>query len=93
MLSGSLVGLSDKQVQVRGHMTLATTYGEGEDAKEVNVGYLIVDSLSPYNVILGRTNINALRAIISTQYLVLKYPFPGGKVGKIQGDQQIGSPC
>lgn len=59
-------------------MTLKTTCGEGEDAKAMEVSYLVVDIMSPYNIILGYPAINALGEAISTRYLVLKYPMLGG---------------
>lgn len=55
---------------------------------EIEVNYLIVVSLSPYNIIMGRPTINVLGEIISTWYLVLKYPLPNEKIGMVRGDQQ-----
>lgn len=74
-------------------MTLEITCGEGADTKAINASYLIMDVLSPYSIILGQPTINAIRTIISTQYLGLKYMIPGGKVGMIRGDQQITQEC
>lgn len=79
-----LVGLSDKQVQVRGHITQERIYGVALESMVIKVNYLIVDVLSPYNVILGRSVINALWAVISTQYLVLKYTLSNGRVRNVE---------
>lgn len=49
--------------------------------------------MSPYNIILGQTVINALDEIISTRYLVLKYMLPSGHVGTIQGNQKSAQEC
>lgn len=57
-----------------GYVTLKATYGEGDDAKTINVNYLNMDTRSPYNIILGHPAINALGEIVSTWYLTLKYP-------------------
>lgn len=70
MFSGLLIGLLDKKVQVRGHLTLETTCGEGADSKTIDDNYLIVDVVSPCTIIIGRPSINALREVISTQYLI-----------------------
>lgn len=78
MFSGSLTGLSGDQVQIIGHITLETTRGEGADAKPIDVNYLIMDIISPYNIILGRPTINALGATMSIWYLTLKYSLPDG---------------
>lgn len=66
---------------------METIYGEGEDTKDIDVSYLNVNALFPYNIILGFQVINALGAVISTRYLILKYSLPGGKVGAIKGDE------
>lgn len=62
---------------------------KGTNTTAIDVSYLIMDSILPYNIILGRLAINVIGEIISTLYLVLKYPLPGGQVIIIQGDQQI----
>lgn len=59
-------------------MTLKTTCGKGEDTKAMEVSYLVVDIMLPYNIILGYPAINALGEAISTRYLVLKYSMLGG---------------
>lgn len=58
-----------------GHITLESTCGKGMDAKVINSNYLIVDALSLCNITLGRPIINALEAIVSALYLILRYPF------------------
>ncbi|XP_057444398.1 uncharacterized protein LOC130736603 [Lotus japonicus] len=40
-----------------------------------------------YNVIIGRNTLNRLRAVISLAHLVMKYPLPCGRVGRITIDQ------
>lgn len=69
------------------HVTLRTTFGEGEVVRAVEVSYIIVDVISPYNIITGRPIINALGAVISTMYLILKYQIPSRHVETIRGDQ------
>lgn len=69
------------------HITLKTTCGEGADGKEIDVIYLFVDALSPYNIILGWPNINSLGVLVSTMYLTLKYRLLDGRVGKTWEDQ------
>lgn len=72
-----------------GYVTLKTTHDEEANAKTIDIGYLIVDTMSPYNIIIGVPDINALRAVVSTRYLTLKYPLLDGHVGTIRGDQKI----
>lgn len=93
MFKESLTGLSSKHVQVVGHETLETTNGEGEDAKAIDVNYFIMETFSPYNIILRKPSINALEAVVSTLHLVLKYPLHIGRVSINQGDQKIFQEC
>ncbi|KAG1330243.1 hypothetical protein COCNU_02G002110 [Cocos nucifera] len=44
--------------------------------------------MSAYNVILGRPDLNALRAVVSTYYLKVKFPTSCG-IRKIRGDQAL----
>ncbi|XP_058078628.1 uncharacterized protein LOC131226953 [Magnolia sinica] len=50
------------------------------------VDFLIVNVPSVHNVILGRPSLNAMRAVVSTYHLMMKFPTEGG-IGYIQGDQ------
>lgn len=87
--TGSFMGLSCERMQIMSCVTLETTCGQGHDVKTINVNYLILNTMSPYNIILRHPVINALGAIVSTRYLTLKYPFLDGRVDTIQGDQQV----
>lgn len=52
-----------------GYVTLKTTCREEADVEIIDVNYLIIDIMSPYNIILGRPTINSLGAVVSTRYL------------------------
>lgn len=58
--TGSLTGLSGERIQIMGYMTLEITFGDGLDTKSINVSYLMVDTLTPFNIILGCLVINAI---------------------------------
>ncbi|KAJ0962231.1 hypothetical protein J5N97_030059 [Dioscorea zingiberensis] len=47
---------------------------------------------SSYNVILGRPTLNALKAVISTYHLLLKFPTESGS-GEVRGDQPLARQC
>ncbi|GAV78231.1 hypothetical protein CFOL_v3_21699, partial [Cephalotus follicularis] len=49
--------------------------------------FLVIDTPSPYNAIVGRPGLNLLEAIVSTRHLVVKFPTRFG-VGEVRGDQQ-----
>ena len=50
------------------------------------VNFLLGDQPSTYNTIIGRPTLNALRAVVSTYQLAMKFP-AGDLVGKVRGDQ------
>lgn len=53
------------------YITMETTCDEGIDPKDIDVNYLIMDALSPYNIILGWPTLNCPKVVISTLYLNL----------------------
>lgn len=90
---GTLAGFTGEQVHVRGYITLKTTFGSGSHAKTIRVRYLVINSPSSYNIIIGRPSFNLLGAFLSAKFLVMKYPLNDGKVGTIRGDQKIAREC
>jgi hypothetical protein len=55
------------------------------------VRVLLVDRLSAYNAIFGRTALNELKAVTSTPHLSMKFPIEEG-VGVVKGDHREDSP-
>ncbi|GAU16855.1 hypothetical protein TSUD_368040 [Trifolium subterraneum] len=92
--NGTLVGFGGEQVEVMGHVTLLTTFGEKESAKTIKVRYLVVKTaFTSYNIIIGRPAFNTLGAVMSTLYLSIKYPLDDGRIGTVRGDQTQGRQC
>lgn len=56
----------------RGYIEQRTTFGSGDNAKTVMVRYIVVNSPSSYNIIIGRGSLNALNAVVSTSHLAMK---------------------
>ncbi|GAV84247.1 hypothetical protein CFOL_v3_27691, partial [Cephalotus follicularis] len=54
----------------------------------VEMTFLVVDTPSPYNAIIGRPGLNLLEAIVSTRHLLMKFPTRFG-VGEVRGDQEV----
>ncbi|GAV73373.1 hypothetical protein CFOL_v3_16859, partial [Cephalotus follicularis] len=54
----------------------------------VEMTFLVVDTPSPYNAIVGRPGLNLLEAIVSTRHLLMKFPTRFG-VGEVRGDQEV----
>lgn len=66
---GSLVRFSGEPVQVLGHLSMITTFGNGENTKSIMGKYLIVNTISPYNIIIGRPSFNALEEALSVPHI------------------------
>lgn len=62
-----------KHVQVKGHVILETMFSSEASTQMVEVNYLLVDALSPYNDISGRPAFNLLWEVLHTLHLSLKY--------------------
>ncbi|GAV58330.1 hypothetical protein CFOL_v3_01864 [Cephalotus follicularis] len=54
--------------------------------------FLVVDTPSPYNAIIGRPGLNLLEVIVFTRHLLMKFPTRFG-VGEVRGDQQVVRQC
>jgi len=56
--------------------------------KEVQVNFIVVEAYSPYTAILVRPWLHAIRAVLSTLHLKVKYPTQG-RVGELVGNQAM----
>lgn len=74
---------------MKSYMTQKATFGEKDKAKEIKVGYLVIDAPASYNMIIGRPPFNQMGSTLSTLYLCIKYRLFDRRVGVIQGDQEI----
>ena len=54
--------------------------------------FLVVDTPSAYNMLLGRPSLNAIKAIPSAYHMMIKFPTTSG-VGMVQGDQRVAREC
>ena len=58
----------------------------------LNVNFTVLDSLSAYNMILGRPWIHKMRALPSTFHQVVSFPNKWG-IKEIKGEQAISRDC
>ena len=56
------------------------------------VDFLLVYQPFVYNAIIDRPTLNALRAVVSTYHLAMKFP-AGDLVGEVRGDQANSRQC
>jgi hypothetical protein len=71
---------------------LPMTAGTYPRQKVIMVKFLIVDRVSAYNTIIGRTALNELKAVTSTLHLCMKFSTKEG-VGVVKGDQKEARRC
>ena len=81
-----LYGFAGDKVQPDGSIELPVTAGSSPNQSTVMTNFLIVNTPSVYNVILGRPTLNALRAVTSTYHLSMKFPTTQG-IGEVSGNQ------
>ena len=75
-----------------GTITLLVVVREYTQQVTRNVNFLVVDCLSSYNAIIGRSTLNSWKAVTSTYHLSIKFPTEYG-VGEVQGDQLAAREC
>ena len=85
-----IVGFSGERVDTRGYIELYITFGEEEFlSKTIKIRYLLVNAHTSYNVLLGRSSINRLRAIVSTPHLAMKFPSIDGDIVTVYVDKKL----
>ncbi|GAV66292.1 hypothetical protein CFOL_v3_09802 [Cephalotus follicularis] len=87
-----LVGFAGEMVHPLGSINLSVVAGTTPRQTQVEMTFLVVDTLSPYNAIIGRPELNLMEAIVSTRHLLMKFPTRFG-VGEARGDQQAARQC
>ena len=76
--STHLRGFSGEKVLPLGSIQLVLTLEDPPCQATTTVRFLIVDSPSAYNVLLGRPSLNAIKAIPSVYHMVIKFPTTNG---------------
>ena len=87
-----LVSFSGDKVYPHGIVTLTVTAGSYPLKVTNKHNFLVVDSPSSYNVIIGRPILNRWKAAISTYCLKMKFPTEQG-VREIRRDQVVAREC
>ena len=87
-----LRGFSGEKVLPLCSIQLVLTLGEPPCQATITTRFLIVDSPSAYNMLLGRPSLNAIKAIPSAYHMMIKFPTVSG-VGMVRGDQRVAREC
>ncbi|XP_058092147.1 uncharacterized protein LOC131238038 [Magnolia sinica] len=73
-----LHGFAGERVISEGVISLPVTVEEGQHQVTLMVDFLVVNVSSVYNVILSRPSLNAMRVVVSTYHLMMKFLAEGG---------------
>ncbi|XP_059629910.1 uncharacterized protein LOC132272848 [Cornus florida] len=87
-MKSPLVGFSGDKVYPLRVITLPVTAGANPKQVTVMVDFLVVDCPSSYNIILGRTTLNAMKAITFTYHLLMPFQTEYS-MGELKGDQTM----
>ncbi|RZB47442.1 hypothetical protein D0Y65_051177 [Glycine soja] len=88
-----LLSFAGERVEIRGYVDLMTTVSQGKLSKSFTIKYLLVDTNTPYFVLIDRKALNELGAIVSTPHLSMKFPTLTGKIVTINADQKQARQC
>jgi hypothetical protein len=92
LVSCHLQAFAGEKVLPLGSIDLPLMAGTYPRKKVIMMKFLIVDRVSSYNAIIGRTALNDLKAVTSTPHLNMKFPTEEG-VGVVKGDQKEARRC
>ena len=73
-MANPLQGFAGNEVILLGQITLKVTFGTAPCIALVDVNFIVVDNPSVYNIIIGRETLHAIRAVVSTYHMLLKFP-------------------
>ncbi|XP_027158648.1 uncharacterized protein LOC113760293 [Coffea eugenioides] len=88
----TLVGFGGHVVHPEEMVILTVTVGHHPRCRTIPVNFVVVKADSPYNLLLGRPTLNALRAVYSTYHLNFKFPTPAG-VAEVSSDVCTAREC
>ncbi|XP_038874949.1 uncharacterized protein LOC120067463 [Benincasa hispida] len=87
-----LLRFGGQTVYLEGGIELSVTFGGGIAYMTAMVEFLVVDDISIYNVILGRTSLHQVKVVPFTYHQLLKFLALGG-VGIMRGEQLKSRKC
>ena len=87
-----LYGFTGDSVMPMGTKILSVIVGEAPFQQNIMTEFIVVDTPSTYNAILGRPYLSGIRGVLSIYHNVLKFPVGSG-VGEVRGDQQVARNC
>ncbi|KAG6692471.1 hypothetical protein I3842_10G115500 [Carya illinoinensis] len=87
-----LKGFSGEVIQPLGAITLPVMVVKEDNMAMTMTDFLVMKAHSSYNAILGRSTLNNLKAVTSTNHLKIKFPIEIG-IGEVRGEQILAREC
>lgn len=87
-LDAPITRFLEEPVHVEWTIMLPVTARSTPWRSQVHLTFTIVKISSTHNAILGQPEISALRAVLSTYFLLIRFP-TSHKVGEVQGNQAL----
>nr|XP_009386119.1 PREDICTED: uncharacterized protein LOC103973313 [Musa acuminata subsp. malaccensis] len=88
----ALTGFIEDSISPLGTTVLPITLGEELRMKTLMTAFMVVDLPSAYNVILGRSTLNRIQAVVSTYHRTIKFPTSTG-IGGAWSDPRESRRC
>ncbi|RRT66318.1 hypothetical protein B296_00024255 [Ensete ventricosum] len=84
-MSSTLTGFIRDSIAPLGTTVLLVTLGQEPQSKTLMVTFMVVGLPTAYNIILRRSTLNRLKAIVSAYHRTIKFPTRAG-VGEVRSD-------
>jgi len=82
---GCLIRFAGDHVECQGYINLRITFSDEETAMTIVIRYVVVNTPSAYNLLLGRSSLNRLRAVASTKHMKMKLSPLEAKCSSLRG--------
>ncbi|XP_061352734.1 uncharacterized protein LOC133297584 [Gastrolobium bilobum] len=92
-VTGELSGFNATTTKPLGVITLRLSLGTPPTSRSADIQFLVLDTPSAYNAILGRRMFAAFEASILHPHLAMKFVARDNKVATVRGDQTIARSC
>ena len=80
-------------MEIQGYVELRMTFSDDIATKTITIRYIIVNTSSVYNLVLGRPSLNKLDAMASMAHIKMKFPSSKEGLITINSDQKTEQKC
>ncbi|KAH7845087.1 hypothetical protein Vadar_011588 [Vaccinium darrowii] len=91
-VKSTLMGFSRKPILPKGRIALIVTVRPEGNLVTCMVYFLVVDRLAAYNLIVGRSLLNQIGAVVPIYHLKMKFPM-GESIAEVRGSQKTTREC